>query len=99
MTCKMHKTSYNSIKTFGNERNCRPKFTRCSIWTILRQNLFSIIHNVGKEEQELISVMLWNIWKQKNNKVRNNVSKPSQVFCDRASNLRMSWKNAHYCKQ
>jgi hypothetical protein len=56
--------------------------------------LFSILQKLDTSQQEIFSVMLWSLWKQRNNKVGDNTVEKIQVVCDRASALLSSWKNA-----
>ncbi|KAK2375736.1 hypothetical protein QL285_076606 [Trifolium repens] len=56
--------------------------------------MFTIMEHISKEEHELFCVILWSLWKNRNNKVWNNFNESCQAICDRASWLLMSWKNA-----
>ena len=39
-------------------------------------------------------MILWSIWKHRNNKLWNNVTETAQVICARAESLLTSWRNA-----
>jgi hypothetical protein len=60
----------------------------------IKENLFSILQMLDKNQRELFSVMLWIIWKCRNNQVRNNMSDSIQTVCERANHLITSWRNA-----
>ncbi|GAU46456.1 hypothetical protein TSUD_402230 [Trifolium subterraneum] len=40
----------------------------------ISDNLFSILQRLDKEEQELFGVMVWSIWKRRNNQVWDNIT-------------------------
>ncbi|MCH88259.1 pentatricopeptide repeat-containing protein, partial [Trifolium medium] len=56
--------------------------------------MFLILQNPDLHQQDIFSVMLWSIWKRRNNQVWEQIAEMSQIVCDRASNLIMSWRNA-----
>jgi hypothetical protein len=56
--------------------------------------LLSILHNLNQEQQANFSVLLWSIWKRRNNKVWNNISETNTTVCERARHLITSWKQA-----
>jgi hypothetical protein len=60
----------------------------------IKENLFSILQMLDKNQRELFSVMLWIIWKCRNNQVWNNMSDSIQTVCERANHLITSWRNA-----
>jgi hypothetical protein len=50
------------------------------LWSILF--MFTIMLYIGKDDQEIFCIMLWSLWKYRNNKVWNNVSERCQaIFC------------------
>jgi hypothetical protein len=57
-------------------------------------NLFSVLNKLEKTQQEFFSVMVWSIWKQRNNKVWENITDNAQTVCERARHLITSWRNA-----
>jgi ribonuclease HI len=56
--------------------------------------LLSILHNLNQEQQANFSVLLWSIWKRRNNKVWNNISETNTTVCERARHFITSWKQA-----
>ncbi|PNY01281.1 cytochrome p450 [Trifolium pratense] len=60
----------------------------------ITENLFSILERLDKNQQELFSVMMWSIWKCRNNQVWNNISDSAQTVYERANHLITSWRNA-----
>ncbi|XP_058747206.1 uncharacterized protein LOC131620218 [Vicia villosa] len=42
----------------------------------------------------LFSVILWRIWKGRNNHIWNSAEEPTEVICQRAAQLLAGWKNA-----
>ncbi|MCH81376.1 ribonuclease H protein [Trifolium medium] len=59
-----------------------------------KENLLSILERLCKNQQELFSVMMWSIWKCRNNQVWNNISDSAQTVYERANHLITSWRNA-----
>ncbi|MCI28121.1 cytochrome P450, partial [Trifolium medium] len=49
-------------------------------------------------QQELFSVMLWSIWKRRNNQVWDIATETNQMVCDRARILLTSWKHAQQAR-
>jgi ribonuclease HI len=58
------------------------------------ENIFSILHRLDKAQQEFFSVLVWSIWKCRNNKVWENVTDTAQTVCERARHLITSWRSA-----
>ncbi|GAU34524.1 hypothetical protein TSUD_393980 [Trifolium subterraneum] len=56
--------------------------------------MFSILQKLDHEQQELFSVMLWSLWKCRNNQVWDNVTDNTHTICERARHLLTSWKNS-----
>ncbi|KAK2356026.1 hypothetical protein QL285_093387 [Trifolium repens] len=52
------------------------------------------MQNLSQEQQANFSVLLWSIWKRRNNKVWNNISETNTTVCERARHLITSWKQA-----
>jgi hypothetical protein len=64
----------------------------------ITDNLFSILQNLDKEQQELFSVMVWSIWKRRNNQVWDNVADSNRTVCERARHLITSWRQAQHIR-
>ncbi|CAJ2636477.1 unnamed protein product [Trifolium pratense] len=65
----------------------------------IAENLFSILHRLNKDQQELFCVLVWSIWKRRNNKVWENVTDSDQTVVERAKHLITSWRNAQQIRQ
>jgi ABC-type anion transport system duplicated permease subunit len=52
------------------------------------------LQRLDNEQQKLFSVILWSLWKCRNNQVWDNVTDTAQTVCERAQHLLMSWKTA-----
>ncbi|CAJ2647435.1 unnamed protein product [Trifolium pratense] len=57
-------------------------------------NLFSVLHRLDKDQQEFFSVMVWSIWKRRNNQVWDNITDSDQTVVERARHLITSWRDA-----
>jgi hypothetical protein len=60
----------------------------------IADNRFLVLHRIDKAQQELFSIMVWSIWKRKNNQVWDNITDSDQIVCERAMHLITSWRNA-----
>jgi hypothetical protein len=58
------------------------------------ENIFVILHRLNKDDQELFSVMVWSLWKRRNNQVWENIIELNQTVCERAKHLLIGWRNA-----
>jgi hypothetical protein len=58
------------------------------------ENIFVILHRLNKDDQELFSVMVWSLWKRRNNQVWENITELNQTVCERAKHLLIGWRNA-----
>ncbi|CAJ2637029.1 unnamed protein product [Trifolium pratense] len=58
------------------------------------ENLFSVLHRLDKDQQEFFSVMVWSIWKRRNNQVWDNITDSDQNVVARARHLITSWRDA-----
>jgi hypothetical protein len=65
----------------------------------ITENLFSILQMLEKHQQEFFSVMVWSIWKCRNNQVWNNMSDSTQTVCERVTHLITSWRNAQQVRE
>ncbi|PNX70097.1 pentatricopeptide repeat-containing protein, partial [Trifolium pratense] len=65
----------------------------------IAENLFSILHRLNKDQQEFFCVLVWSIWKRRNNKVWENVTDSDQTVIERAKHLITSWRNAQQIRQ
>ncbi|KAK2399142.1 hypothetical protein QL285_049000 [Trifolium repens] len=52
------------------------------------------MQNLNQEQQANFSVLLWSIWKRRNNKVWSNISETNTTVCERARHLITGWKQA-----
>ena len=57
-------------------------------------NVLAILQHLDQQQKKVFSVTLWSIWKHRNNKVWNNVTKTAQAICARVGSLLTSWRNA-----
>jgi len=74
------------------------------LWLIIHQvwlttsscstNVFSILQKFDGQQKQMFGVLLWRIWKHRNNKVWNNVTETNQHICERAEFFMSSWGNA-----
>ncbi|XP_058733805.1 uncharacterized protein LOC131605473 [Vicia villosa] len=46
------------------------------------------------DHQSMLSVILWSIWKGRNNHIWNSAEEPTDVICQRAAQLLAGWKDA-----
>ncbi|CAJ2675491.1 unnamed protein product [Trifolium pratense] len=65
----------------------------------IAENLFSILHWLNKDQQELFCVLVWSIWKRRNNKVWEDVTDSDQTVVERAKHLITSWRSAQQIRQ
>ncbi|CAJ2632963.1 unnamed protein product [Trifolium pratense] len=65
----------------------------------IAENLFSILHRLNKDQQELFCVLVWSIWKRRNNKVWEDVTDSDQTVVERAKHLITSWRSAQQIRQ
>jgi hypothetical protein len=59
-----------------------------------KETLFSILQSLNHEQMEFFCVMVWSIWKRRNNKVWDNVVDSDQAVIERANHLITGWRNA-----
>ncbi|KAK2355577.1 hypothetical protein QL285_092977 [Trifolium repens] len=59
-----------------------------------KETLFSILQSLNHEQMEFFCVMVWSIWKRRNNKVWNNIVDSDQAVIERANHLITGWRNA-----
>jgi hypothetical protein len=63
------------------------------------ENLFLILQRLEKDQQEFFCVMVWSIWKRKNNKVWDNIIDSDQYVIERAKHLITGWRKAQQIRK
>jgi hypothetical protein len=58
----------------------------------ITDNVFSILQSFDKEQQDLFSVMVWRIWKRRNNQVWDNAADSNRTVYEQARNLMTGWR-------
>jgi hypothetical protein len=64
------------------------------MWTLILQKIFSVLHRLDTAQQEFFSVLVWSIWKPRNNQVWDNINESDQTVCERARHLITCWQIA-----
>ncbi|XP_024634419.1 uncharacterized protein [Medicago truncatula] len=64
------------------------------LWHTIQQVRLPTSSCADIPQQQLFAVILWSLWKHRNNKVWNNVTETAQQTGERAMNFLSSWKNA-----
>jgi ribonuclease HI len=60
--------------------------------------LLEILARIQQTNHALFGTLMWSIWKNRNNKIWNDISDTCQTICDRATTFLASWMNAQEVK-
>jgi len=57
------------------------------------------MRKIDRSQHHIVSVLMWSIWKNRNNKVWNDTNETCQSICERASTLLASWTSVQNTKR
>ncbi|KEH18700.1 hypothetical protein MTR_8g027950 [Medicago truncatula] len=102
----VHVELYYSLDEVHNDR----KLSSLHVWSMLpffssisillqqdmdsKNLIFNALHDLSKDDVTLFCSVLWSIWKQRNNKVWNEVIDPPVYVVERAKVMLYDWQDA-----